>query len=282
MTSKASKPAAPTSSRRAALKKPANAPAVKRARADAARNDVVQDDKALSRDRIVAVALEQIDRHGLAALTVREVARQLDVYPTAIYWHVPNRDALLAAVVEQTMSGVTPDLGSATWQDWLRELFVRYRKAVGQHPNVAQLVGAQLVSNANLSPLLIDRILCVLLAAGCPEDHLADMYNVVIAGMVGFVTLEFAPLPTDDSANWAAQLQERVHSIRAMEFPTLARHLPALANKAFIVRWQSGSEVPMESAFNAHVEVTIAGIERMLEAPEPANAASPRRSRGSR
>ncbi|HEX7935827.1 MAG TPA: TetR family transcriptional regulator [Paraburkholderia sp.] len=82
----------------------------------------------------MAVALDQIDRHGLAAPTVHEVARQLDVYPTAIYWRVPNRDALLAAVVEHTM-----------------------------------------------------------------------------------------------------------------EFPTLARHLPALANKACIVRWQSGSEAPMKA-----------------------------------
>jgi len=262
--SKASKEAASTPTVRSAAKNPRNSAAAKRTRASALRKELTQEQKALSRERIVAVALEQIDRHGLAALSIREVARQLDVYPTAIYWHVPNRDALLAAVVEQTMSDVTPVRSDASWQDWIRELFTRYREAVSKHPNVAQLVGAQLVSNANLSPMLIERILSVLLTAGFQEDRLVDMYNVVIAGMVGFVTLEFAPLPTDDTANWAAQLRERVHSIRAMEFPTLARHLPSLANKAFIVRWQSGNDIPMESAFNAYVDVTIGGIERLL------------------
>ena len=247
---------------RASDAKPAGV--VRSRRASGSTQKAASGEKALSRDRIVTVAIEQIDQNGLTAFSLREVARQLDVYPTAVYWHVPNRDALLAAVVEQTMTGVTPELGELSWQDWLRELFCRYREAVQQHPNVAQLVGAQLVSNASLSPLLIDRILTVLLNAGCNEARLVEMYNVVIASMVGFATLEFAPLPTDDLSTWANQLQEKVHAIRALEYPTLARHLPALANRAFIVRWQSGSDVPLDSSFEAFIEVTIAGIERVL------------------
>lgn len=249
---------------------PATAAAAKAAAAAArrgrggAKKKAAPADKALTRERIVAVAIEQIDQNGLMAFSLREVARQLDVYPAAVYWHVPNRDALLAAVVEATMAGVTPELGGLDWQDWLRELFRRYRKSVQQHPNVAQLVGAQLVSNASLSPLLIDRILAVLLNAGCDEARLVDLYNVVVASMVGFATLELAPLPTDDLTMWTNQLQEKVHEIRALEYPTLARYLPALANRAFIVRWQSGSEVPLDSSFEAFVDVVIAGIARVL------------------
>jgi len=240
-----------------------SAPAVKPP-ARAPRKKGAPTEKTLSRERIVAVALEQIDSAGLHAFSLREVARQLDVYPTAVYWHVPNRDALLAAVVEFTMAGVAPEYGDQSWQDWLRELFRRYRKAVQKHPNVAQLVGAQLVSNASLSPLLIDRILSVLVKAGCDESRLVEMYNVVIATMVGFATLEFAPLPTDDLSTWADQLQQKVYEIRALEYPTLARHLPALANRAFIVRWQSGRDVPLDSSFETFVDVSIAGIERCL------------------
>lgn len=269
---KATKPAAkaPARASKAPAKTAAKAPAETSAKTPArsasttARKKAASADKALTRERIVAVAIEQIDQNGLTAFSLREVARQLDVYPTAVYWHVPNRDALLAAVVEATMAGVTPEIGKLSWQDWFRELFRRYRKSVQQHPNVAQLVGAQLVSNASLSPLLIDRILAVLLQAGCDETRLVDLYNVVVASMVGFATLEYAPLPTDDLAIWTNQLQEKVHDIRALEYPTLARHLPALANRAFIVRWQSGSEVPLDSSFDTFVEVTIAGMERML------------------
>lgn len=218
----------------------------------------------LSKERIVAAAIEQIDRNGLMGFSLRDVARSLGVYPSAVYWHVATRDDLLASVVEATMADVAPEPGKLSWQDWLRELFSRCREVIRRHPNVAQLLGGQLVANASLSPGMIDRILSVLVAAGFKDDQLVDMYNVVIATMVGFSTLEFASMPTDDPAGWAAQLQEKVRSIRTLEFPTLARYLPAMANRSFIVRWQNGTEAAMDSSFRAYVETAIAGMEQAL------------------
>ena len=218
----------------------------------------------LSKERIVAAAIEQIDRNGLMGFSLRDVARSLGVYPSAVYWHVATRDDLLASVVEATMADVAPEPGDLSWQDWLRQLFSRCREVIRRHPNVAPLLGGHLVANASLSPGMIDRILTVLVTAGFKEDRIVDMYNVVIATMVGFSTLEFAAMPTDDPAGWAAQLQEKVSSIRALEFPTLARYLPAMANRAFIVRWQNGTDAAMDASFRAYVETAIAGMERAL------------------
>lgn len=162
------------------------------------------------------------------------------------------------------MADVAPEPGKLPWQDWFRELFLRVRTVMQKHPHVAQLVGGQLVANASLSPRMIDRILTVLVAAGCKDEHIVELYNVVIATMVGFSTLEFASMPTDDPEAWAAQLQEKTHQIRALEFPTLARYLPAMANRAFIVRWQNGTDAPMDSSFQAYVEVVIAGMDSIL------------------
>ncbi len=219
---------------------------------------------ALTREKIVAAALEQIDRNGVMAFSLRDVARSLGVYPAALYWHVATRDDLLASVVETTMVDVAPEPGELAWQDWLRELFVRCRDVMRRHPNIAQLVGAQLVANASLSPTLIDRILSVLRAAGCPDDRMLEMYNVVVSTMVGFPTLEYASVPKDDTEAWARQLQERTRSIRAMDYPTLARYLPDMANKAFIVRWQNGTDAPMDTSFDLYVNVVIRGIESCL------------------
>ncbi|OJA67027.1 TetR family transcriptional regulator [Burkholderia ubonensis] len=213
---------------------------------------------------MVAAAIEQIDRNGVMGFSLRDVARSLGVYPAAVYWHVATRDDLLASVVEATMADVAPEPGKLPWQDWFRELFLRVRTVMQKHPHVAQLVGGQLVANASLSPRMIDRILTVLVAAGCKDEHIVELYNVVIATMVGFSTLEFASMPTDDPEAWAAQLQEKTHQIRALEFPTLARYLPAMANRAFIVRWQNGTDAPMDSSFQAYVEVVIAGMDSIL------------------
>jgi TetR/AcrR family tetracycline transcriptional repressor len=47
--------------------------------------------------------------------------------------------------------------------------------------------------------------------------------------------------------------------------PTLARYLPKLANKAFIMRWSNCVEVPLDSSFDMFVDVIILGLEQKLK-----------------
>jgi AcrR family transcriptional regulator len=235
---------------------------------------------AVTRDAIVAVALEQIDKVGVYAFSLRDVARSLDVYPATIHWHVNSKDALLADVAGAVMQEVTPPRGKSSWQVWMRDLFFRYRAAVRKHPNVAQLIGAQLVSNSSLRTDLIDGVLVALLEAGATEENLLDAYNCVISSLVGFMTMELAPMPSEDAPQWAEALEERVRSISPLDHPTLARYLPKLANRAFIIRWQNGTLVPLDSSFAANVEIFIAGLDSFLQKRTPVvtspNARKPR------
>lgn len=52
----------------------------------------------LTRDRIVAVALDLIERHGHDALSLRALAAELEVTAPALYDHVDSKEALLQAV----------------------------------------------------------------------------------------------------------------------------------------------------------------------------------------
>jgi AcrR family transcriptional regulator len=61
---------------------------------------------ALSRDRIVAAAVELLDAGGEAALTFRALATRLATGSGAIYWHVANKDELLAATTDHVIAGV--------------------------------------------------------------------------------------------------------------------------------------------------------------------------------
>jgi TetR/AcrR family tetracycline transcriptional repressor len=215
----------------------------------------------LTREAVLAAALAQIDERGVEAFSVRDLARTLGVYPTALYWHVPGRNALIAGAVAQALGELAPPDPGKPWQDELRALFTRYREAVRRHPRIAPVLGAQLVSNDSMNPLLVDHILALLEAAGFAGAQLANAYNVVIAAMVGFVTLELAPRPSDDPDGWAEAHARKLHATDPAAAPTLARHLPALADKAFIVRWSSGREQPLEAGFAAWCEVIVGGLE---------------------
>jgi TetR/AcrR family transcriptional regulator, tetracycline repressor protein len=41
---------------------------------------------------------------------------------------------------------------------------------------------------------------------------------------------------------------------------------PAFANKAFVLRWSNGTEVPLDSSFEKFVDVIISGLEEDLRA----------------
>ncbi|WP_204322846.1 hypothetical protein, partial [Streptococcus pneumoniae] len=70
------------------------------------------------------------------------------------YWHLPGgRNTLLAEAAAAALNDVAEPFGAGgDWAEWIRGLFKRYRDSLRRHPNVAPLLGAQLVSNAGVNP----------------------------------------------------------------------------------------------------------------------------------
>lgn len=218
----------------------------------------------MSRDRVVSTALSIIDKEGIDGFSMRGLAQELGVYPTAVYWYVPNRNALLAEVVSHALSDVVPPEDVGDWRLWLKELFRRYRNTVRRHPNLAALMGAQLVSNAGVNPAFVDKILTVLSRAGFDGEHLVQAFNTVVAVKVGFVTIEFAAAPVEDDKAWAAEMKRSIRAVNPERHPVLARNLARIENRAFIVRWQNGTEVPLDDSFEMYIDVAVKGLERLL------------------
>jgi TetR/AcrR family tetracycline transcriptional repressor len=60
--------------------------------------------RAMSPERIVEVARRMVETGGVDALSMRKLAAELGVAPTAIYWHVGGRDELLHAIMDQLLA----------------------------------------------------------------------------------------------------------------------------------------------------------------------------------
>ena len=221
-------------------------------------------DAGLTRERVVAEALARSDEDGLAAFSLRELARRLDVYPTAIYWHVPGRNALLAAVVAMALRDIRPRGDPRDWQAWIAELLHGFRGAMRAHPNIAPLIGAQLVSNAAIDADLIEDILGALRHAGFGDERIVGAYNTVIAAMSGFATMEFAPLPQDEPVQWAQEQARRVRELGSSLRPNLSGLMDRLENRAFILRWQNGRSAPLDDSFAAYVDCVVQGMQQMV------------------
>lgn len=103
---------------------------------------------ALTRTRIVDEALRLADEKGLDGLSLRTLASRLDVQAPTLYWHVPNKAALLDAVSDAIMGEALDGLSalddSTPTDAWMLGALVMLRDAMLRHRD-----GARIVSGAH-------------------------------------------------------------------------------------------------------------------------------------
>lgn len=91
----------------------------------------------LSRERIVAGALELIDREGLEATTMRRLAEELGVQAPSLYNHMRSKEQLLDAVAESVFERVDASgFDRLGWDAALETWAWSYYEALSAHPNL--------------------------------------------------------------------------------------------------------------------------------------------------
>jgi AcrR family transcriptional regulator len=88
----------------------------------------------LSRQTIVAVAIEMADAEGLASVTLRGIAARLGVHVTSLYNHLPTKEAVLEEMTAALLAGAKLPAGRVAWQDWVREFAAGMRALGRRHP----------------------------------------------------------------------------------------------------------------------------------------------------
>lgn len=87
----------------------------------------------LTRDRVVAEAIALADEQGLDAVSMRSLAVRLGVVPMALYKHVPDKEGLVAAMIDAVVAGFPAVAQPQPWRDALRTRIRHARQALGRH-----------------------------------------------------------------------------------------------------------------------------------------------------
>jgi AcrR family transcriptional regulator len=88
----------------------------------------------LSRDNIVAIAIEMADRENLAAVTLRGIAARLGVHVTSLYNHVPTKEAVIEGMTRQLVAEAKLPTGPMSWEAWVRQFAAALRALARKHP----------------------------------------------------------------------------------------------------------------------------------------------------
>jgi TetR/AcrR family tetracycline transcriptional repressor len=157
---------------------------------------------ALDRQRIVGEAVALLDADGLEGVTLRKLAQRLGVQAPTLYWHLPNKAALVTAIAEEILeqqfpaSGLRPPGPDQRWQDWLTDLAQRLRRALLAHPDGARIVSA---SQLSLTMAAISELaMSTLVDRGLPLHQARLLVLTVERFTIGHVLEEQSHRPDSD------------------------------------------------------------------------------------
>lgn len=146
--------------------------------------------KPLSRERVVAAAIELADAVGLEGLTMRRLATELGVEAMTIYYHVPNKDAILDALVERVIAEIELPERGTEWRPALRSLALSAYEVLGRHRWATAMMLGPGRSPGPMRLRYMDTILAFLTDAGF-EPMVADhAYHAIEGHVMGFTLWE--------------------------------------------------------------------------------------------
>jgi AcrR family transcriptional regulator len=187
----------------------------------------------VTREVMLAAALEIIDRDGADQLTMRRLARALDRDPMILYRHAPNKAALLDGVAETVLAQLEVDSADPDWTAQLRAIARRYRQLALAHPHVVPL----LVTRPLATPLALrppgtlrplEDILTLLTHAGFSGPDALHIYRALFGFLHGHVLNELQEL-VDNPDETDDLLRLGLHRLPITQFPLLRSLASALA-----------------------------------------------------
>jgi AcrR family transcriptional regulator len=169
---------------------------------------------------------------------MRRLGASLGVEGMAIYHHFDGREDLLLAIEERLLGPLQElELGD-DWREACRRFAIAMRGLALAQPATFQLLGLQ-PFDAPASLQAVERLLCVLIAAGFTPGVALGIYRATVSYARGYALAEATGF-TVDAARPAGR--RRLSALPSDEFPILAGRADELARLDPDAGWELGLE----------------------------------------
>jgi AcrR family transcriptional regulator len=139
--------------------------------------------KPLSRERILAAALELVDEQGIDALSMRKLGQSLGYEAMSLYNHVANKDDLLDGILDLVLAEMEPpdpDGGLPA----IRAAALSAHEALKRHPWAATMLMSPRIRPARIQ--YMEALLASLRNTGLSAETTYHAYHVLDAHIIGF------------------------------------------------------------------------------------------------
>src|SRR2546428_2021122 len=150
----------------------------------------------LTRDRLVAAALELINEDGLDALSMRSLANRLQVKAASLYWHVRDRRELLEFQVEWLLASTPRGRGGGGWRQTVLASAESLRRRVSGQQDATRVL-LEVPEALEQSAVFAD-VRAQLVTAGLRADEAGEVALMVMTSALS--TRAPAERPAGDSS----------------------------------------------------------------------------------
>jgi AcrR family transcriptional regulator len=200
-------------------------------------------EETLTRERILSAALALVDEEGMEALSMRRLAKELGVDPMAIYHHLPNKRALLCAIIERVFSGmrVPEPEGVGGWRERVRAWARAFREVARAHPRLVPHLASYPEAAAEATLESTEELYAAFEAVGMAPRQIVGAVGVVVDYLIGFALAEASGAvgESDEQREMIEMLDARPRG----ELPAMRRTLGALAGEDLGTDFEFGLEV---------------------------------------
>jgi AcrR family transcriptional regulator len=209
-----------------------------------------EDYSGLTRERIVAAGIAIADQDGLARVSVRRIAAQLNSSPMSLYHHVPSKRDLLNLMLDRANADFGwPAKTMTDWRGVLCHFAWESRCCLKQHPWVNQLRATDPEYGPE-SIRILEWLLTSLSRVGLDVKTAIRVIGVLFVFVNGFVAAE--------SLQSSACKREGRQSVN---HPSFAKAILATGNYPNVKRFiEMSAEIPDDQGFEHALNLILNGV----------------------
>jgi AcrR family transcriptional regulator len=211
--------------------------------------------RTLTRERVLRTAVAFADERGLTELTMRSLAKELDIEAMSLYNHVANKGDLLDGMIELVFSEIEPPAAGGDWKAELRKRAVSTRAALLRHRwAVGEMEGRTSHGPSNMK--VHDAVLGCLRAAGFSIEMTVHAMSAQDAYIYGFA-LQQTDMSSQTAEDFAVEAQRQMvaYADALADYPNLVEVVGGYVAKV-------GYDYDREFLFG--FDVILDGLERFL------------------
>jgi AcrR family transcriptional regulator len=188
----------------------------------------------LTRESIVATAIILADKGGLAALSMRKLAKELDVQAMSLYYHFKTKDELIVQMTDlligQIDTAISAHDSASDWRAILTSRAIAAKSVFQKHPWLPFVLDTQVQSGRKRLEYN-DTYIGTLRKAGFPIELSLKVISLVDSYLYGFCR-QLSHL-TDSEESFEEQAGKFSAAFDAAEYPYLNEATTLVMNNGY-------------------------------------------------